>query len=366
MSTPEHPLLGSLSPNILASTELALIRDFYGHRRAKRSGVLYINHILEGLSILAQESASLDAMRAYCLHPLLQGDEDLKSQAARVCEVVSSEANGPWVLMLAMEYRNIANSYLSDSDLPANGFSLSPLHEVNQMLIADKVQNHRDFMFFHRGYHPNSVTLEEYFDVWLRILKVHPSGERHAHLVSKLPEPRWQWLNPLPLLLMPTRDPESFREMAEGTTGIPLQDHPGAFGVKRTHHVHEGVDLYCLEGTEVTAVEPGKVVAVLPFTGPKAGMEWWLDTDVILVEGPSGVVAYGEMSPCVKEGDAIEAGDLLGHVARVLRNDKGRPTSMLHIELHAPGTRECPEWVRQRPGTLRDPTPFLLGAVSTR
>ncbi len=170
------------------------------------------------------------------------------------------------------------------------------------------------------------------------------------------------WRSPLPLQLVPTSDSESFRSMPPGFTGLPVGEHPGAFSVRRRHHIHEGVDLYCPEGTPVSAVEEGVVLAVMPFTGPRAGLPWWLDTDVVLVEGPSGVVAYGELIPQVRVGAKVCAGELIGHVTRVLRNDKGRPTSMLHLELHSRGASRCSDWSLDspRPHTLRDPTPHLL------
>ncbi len=173
--------------------------------------------------------------------------------------------------------------------------------------------------------------------------------------------PAQPWHSPLPLQLVPTADSVSFLRMPPGVTGLPEAPHPGAFAVRRRHHVHEGVDLYCPEGTSVHAVEPGLVVAVMPFTGPKAGLPWWLDTEVVLVEGASGVVAYGELKSEVSVGQRLQSGQRLGHVMRVLRHDKGRPTSMLHLELHAPGTRTCPEWPLEasRPESLRDPTPWL-------
>ncbi|MNR71611.1 Peptidase family M23 [compost metagenome] len=170
------------------------------------------------------------------------------------------------------------------------------------------------------------------------------------------------WRCPLPLRLVATAESESFREHPPGTTGLPLPPHPGGFGVVRRHHVHEGVDLYAPHGTAVFAVEAGEVVAVVPFTGPLAGLPWWLDTYAVLVEGPSGVVVYGEVTPTVCAGAAVAAGERIGNVCRVLRHDKGRPTSMLHLELHAPGSRTCPEWLdtESRPSVLRDPTPYLL------
>ena len=169
------------------------------------------------------------------------------------------------------------------------------------------------------------------------------------------------WHNPLPLRLRVTDESESFRDCPDDMTELPVYPHPGAFGVQRRHHVHEGIDLYCESGTPVFAVEPGQVVAVLPFTGPDAGLPWWLDTQAVLVEGASGVVVYGEINALARAGDSVAAGQTLGHVTRVLRRDKGRPTSMLHLELHTAGTRHCKPWdrVESRPLSLRDPTQHL-------
>jgi hypothetical protein len=172
------------------------------------------------------------------------------------------------------------------------------------------------------------------------------------------------WFNPLPLTLVATSDSDSWRSLASGVTGLPIGDHVGAFGVERKNHIHEGVDLYAPRGTPVSAVEAGEVVAVFPFTGPLAQSPWWLDTECVLIEGPSGVVAYGEIevSGRMVPGAQVYIGDHVGYVMRVLKEDKGRPTSMLHLELHQRGTRSCPPWYREqgRPATLLDPTPKLL------
>ncbi|MEX3983985.1 peptidoglycan DD-metalloendopeptidase family protein [Paraburkholderia sp. EG287A] len=178
------------------------------------------------------------------------------------------------------------------------------------------------------------------------------------------------WHTPVPFALVKTADSGSYASMAPGQTGLPVAPHPGAFGVRRRFHTHEGVDLYVPEGTAVTAVEDGVVVAVKPFTGPHAGptLAHWLDTWAVFVEGPSGVVVYGEIEPCCTEGSYVRAGDCLGHVLTVLRHDKGRPRSMLHLELHVAGSRKAPEWLvhDERPAVLRDPTPFLASSSATR
>jgi murein DD-endopeptidase MepM/ murein hydrolase activator NlpD len=173
------------------------------------------------------------------------------------------------------------------------------------------------------------------------------------------------WHPPINLALVPSDDSLSFQHMKPGETALPLVPHPGAFGVERAHHVHEGVDLYCAEGTPVQAVEAGTIVAIIPFTGTKANSGWWHDTDAVLVEGASGVVLYGEVTPAGKQaGDTVQRGETLGHVKQVLKIDKGRPMSMLHLELHDAGTRDAYEWTAAgvKPASLRDPTPFLRTA----
>lgn len=173
------------------------------------------------------------------------------------------------------------------------------------------------------------------------------------------------WKSPLPLALVPTRDPDSFATLPAGCTGLPMSPHPGSFGFVRRHHTHEGVDLYAPEGTPVSCVEAGVVVRVEDFTGPAAQTPWWLDTQAVFVEGESGVVVYGEIRPLegIEEGVRVLQGQALGVVVPVLRRDKGRPGTMLHIELHRPGTREAPAWDLTRPSSLLDPTEHLLSCV---
>lgn len=172
-----------------------------------------------------------------------------------------------------------------------------------------------------------------------------------------------RWINPLPYDLLPTAESESFKVMPPGMTGLPLAPHPGAFGVRRKHHTHEGVDLYCPHGTPVRAIEAGAVDAIKPFTGPHAGLPWWRDTWAIFVTGASGTIVYGEVAPHTKVGQKVVAGELLGVVIRVLKHDKGRPMSMLHLELRPQGITEEIQWLahEMKPPALLDPTPLLLG-----
>jgi murein DD-endopeptidase MepM/ murein hydrolase activator NlpD len=169
------------------------------------------------------------------------------------------------------------------------------------------------------------------------------------------------WHCPVPFKLLPTTNRDE--SVCADQTPLPLAPHPGAFGVKRKHHTHEGVDLYCPVGTKVSAVEPGEVVAVITFTGPNADppSPWWLETFAVLVEGRSGVVVYGEIMYDLEiwMGKRVVRGETIGVVRQVLTKDKGYPMSMLHLELHVPGTRNAFDWVDERPPSLLDPTPYL-------
>ena len=138
---------------------------------------------------------------------------------------------------------------------------------------------------------------------------------------------------------------------------------PGSFGSCRKHDIHTGVDLYCPEGESVWAVEPGKILKVEQFTGARAESPWWEDTWAVFVEGESGIVVYGELSYPVPQGAGsfVSGGALVGWVQRVLKEDKGRPTSMLHLELYSKGG-ECPVWWHHdenQPKNLLDPTKLL-------
>ncbi len=144
---------------------LRLIQNYYGNRCAKRSGVPLMNHILEGMEILSAMGADEATKNAFCIHPLLQNDVDLIDFQDTLFD---SE-----VAILAMEYRSVANSYLpkncSNSD---DNIKISVLPRVNLMLIADKIQNKKDFELYNKGKIPNSDTLDLYFNNWFKALHI--------------------------------------------------------------------------------------------------------------------------------------------------------------------------------------------------
>ena len=167
--------------DIHASREYRAIAAHYGRRAAARSGVPYLHHIDEGLVIMTRHGATNRAMRAFCLHPLLQNDADLVATYPNLASI-SDDAQ---VLALALEYRAVANAALSQRALAsAADIALSPLAEVNQMLVADKIQNYKDFILHHRGRHPRSAALERYFQLWLERLGIDAAA--YARLSADL------------------------------------------------------------------------------------------------------------------------------------------------------------------------------------
>ncbi len=149
------------------SLSYRLIEIAYGSKRAKRSGVPYMYHIDEGLTIMKNFNFGIDAMNAYCLHPLFQEDEQLWTTFNKILPQVNIPQKE---VMLALEYRNIANAYLAHRYVGSpKDIALSPIKEVNQMLVADKIQNYKDFMEHHKK-HPKYHALKRYFENWFRRL----------------------------------------------------------------------------------------------------------------------------------------------------------------------------------------------------
>ena len=163
------------------TAEYCLIKNIYGNQVAKRSQIPLMHHINEGLQILAWENADLLTMQAYCLHPVFQADTELATYFSTIA-YGNLQAQA---LVLVMEYRNIANQYLSVRQIShISEIALSPLPQVNQMLVADKIQNRKDFELYHQASHPRSHQLSIYFANWLQRLGV--SEQKYQSYIALL------------------------------------------------------------------------------------------------------------------------------------------------------------------------------------
>jgi len=140
-----------------------LILNYYGDQTAKRSGVKLMNHIDEGIDILKNIGADDETIDAYCLHPILQSDEAFNQNYSLDFTGIPTAS-----LLLAMEYRRVANSYLSKNNI--EDFVGFTNEKIKQMLYADKIQNEKDFALYHEKTHKRSKELREYFNNWLNIL----------------------------------------------------------------------------------------------------------------------------------------------------------------------------------------------------
>lgn len=153
--------------------------------------------------------------------------------------------------------------------------------------------------------------------------------------------------------------------------GIPINNHPGAFGNARRYNFHEGVDLYGKEGHYVYAINDGVVVNVGAFTGPSVGHDWWLPTDAVTIKSDTEYFVYGELAPKLKVGDIVRAGAVVGTLVPVLPPEKIREdipkhsNVMLHLEKYSldfEPTYGYAAWQTRedRPKWLQDPTNDLI------
>ena len=104
------------------------IQSYYNDIRSKRSKVPYIYHIDEGGEILFNLKSSQIVKDAYYLHPILQTDESFIHNKKFDFSDINSES-----LLLAMEYRRVANSYLSNMEISSFvGFSCDEVKHIQE------------------------------------------------------------------------------------------------------------------------------------------------------------------------------------------------------------------------------------------
>lgn len=139
------------------------------------------------------------------------------------------------------------------------------------------------------------------------------------------------------------------------------------FGAIRKHDIHTGIDLFTNKDEPVYSMTKSKVVKIGWFTGINSvpSSPWWKDTQYIICEtewdGEKLYFLYGEVSPCVVEGQELSPGDKIGTITEVLKNDKGLPTTMLHFEVYKSLPEHPVFWYRneEKPDILLNPTKIL-------
>jgi len=146
---------------VKSSTEYLTIQEYYGKKRAERSNVLLMDHINEGIFMLQKWVRPVIEQRAFAIHPLVQ------DHTAGHLSYLKSYP-------LAFEYSKAANSYLCrpDTDNLIDIYSVTGDISLGcaYMLLADKIQNQKDFNIYHLLSHPRSKELSKYFNNWIDYL----------------------------------------------------------------------------------------------------------------------------------------------------------------------------------------------------
>ncbi|WP_041547547.1 hypothetical protein [Chamaesiphon minutus] len=155
-----------------------IIQRKYQDKVARRSGVSYMNHIREGAFIVRSIYGNdRDLIEAFCLHPLFQNDKLLSQLLADTSDDLALIS--PRAIVLGMEYRRIANSYTIKNKIRnPESIEIGSIDKVHKMLVADKIQNKKDFMkYIYRkharpSYQKVSQHGLQYFNSWLDRLSV--------------------------------------------------------------------------------------------------------------------------------------------------------------------------------------------------
>lgn len=123
---------------------------------------------------------------------------------------------------------------------------------------------------------------------------------------------------------------------------------------------HAGVDLLCLPGDRVVAMEPGRVLGTIP---------GFVKLGAVVVEHPSCLAVYAEVAldslarSGLKPGSAVAAGQTIAFGAINYEEH-----SMLHLETWAKGRAPkayTPWWAGSTPPPgLLDPTRYLLALAA--
>jgi len=143
---------------------------------------------------------------------------------------------------------------------------------------------------------------------------------------------------------------------------LPSLDSENYFGAKRKHDHHTGVDLFCQENEEVYSMYDGVVTSVIEFTGFSES-PWWNDTQAVMIYHPEiqKTFLYGEVLTKIKPGRTVKAGQEIGRVKTVLKKDKGKPMTMLHMECYKGLQTKAVWWYHDTecPKNLEDITKYL-------
>jgi murein DD-endopeptidase MepM/ murein hydrolase activator NlpD len=165
---------------------------------------------------------------------------------------------------------------------------------------------------------------------------------------------------------------------------IPAAGSPGSFWEDRGDRRHCGIDIYAPEGSDVIAVENGKVIDIGPFTS-SLWIPYWNTTYYILIKNTTGYICkYAELQDVnVHVDEQVNSGQLIGHVGQVLNSQsitqespayikklqRKKKLSMLHVELLKAPPIDSKEYLggnwygSKKPRHLVNPMSYLLSII---
>ena len=193
--------------DVVMSDEYTLVREFYKGKRGERSGVPYLQHIDEGLYILECLGASRETLRAFAIHPLVQGDQEFQDHVDNevVTKLLYAGGQSGAAMALALEYRYRANSYTSRMPPSVfDSYKRSPLPEVNLMLLADKIQNYKDAILYviPKMDFPEANRLHTYFQNWMDFYEISDKE-------------LWFWIDNLKKIFPLNHDADNLSDVAD-------------------------------------------------------------------------------------------------------------------------------------------------------
>lgn len=159
------------------------ICDFYHDSegavlRASRSGVSYMNHIIEGAYFLTEIMPAPDEfVEAFLVHPIFQ-DPDIPTEILQL--YVDKFELSTDVVSAAFKYRIAANEFLPKDIYTGKLPPVVTEQGIKFMLIADKVQNLKDFLRYFDKESPRHNPLTRYFDTWLTTLGAFSMAYTHG------------------------------------------------------------------------------------------------------------------------------------------------------------------------------------------
>ena len=160
-----------------------LIYEYFKDKKTSK-GVLYMNHIDEGIKILEELKADKLTIEAYILHPFIQcvnlkgADSKIIMTQEEMEKYLNIYEIEPEIVAKLFLYRKFANAYLCRPETDNMVFKqvkfllirLCNYQDIIKMLIADKIQNYKDFLKHRKNDHPRSEELNYYFNMWLKVL----------------------------------------------------------------------------------------------------------------------------------------------------------------------------------------------------